>query len=137
MRKAGRRRRLTRSRGCVKAGLANSPCLIGESRQPDRFVATFARSSERPTRSQCDLPHAHLSWAAVKSARVRSQTSVAMAGLHRLSREWDRKPSAPSHRRAPKLDFDLILMILLATLAITVTLMFPEIQLAPSEFAGP
>jgi hypothetical protein len=60
-----------------------------------------------------------------------------MAGLHRLSPEWDRKPSAPSHRRTPKLDFGLILMILLATLAITVTLMFPEIQLSPPEFAGP
>jgi uncharacterized protein len=38
---------------------------------------------------------------------------------------------------SPKLDFGLILMILLATLAITVTLMFPEIQLSPPEFAGP
>jgi hypothetical protein len=60
-----------------------------------------------------------------------------MAGLHRLSRERDRQLSALSHRRAPKLHFGLILMILLATLAIAVTLMFPEIQWPPAEFAAP
>jgi hypothetical protein len=60
-----------------------------------------------------------------------------MAGLHRLSREADRKPSVLSFRRAPKFNFGLILMILLATLAIAVTLLFPEVQLSTAELVGP
>jgi hypothetical protein len=38
----------------------------------------------------------------------------------------------------PEMNFGLIAMVLLATLAIIVTLMFPEIQLQPAEFlVGP
>jgi hypothetical protein len=56
-----------------------------------------------------------------------------MSGGRRLSREGDRKPSILPFRLS-KMNFGLIAMLLLATLAIIVTLMFPEIQLQPAEF---
>jgi hypothetical protein len=60
-----------------------------------------------------------------------------MSGGRRLSREGDRKPSILPFRLS-KMNFGLIAMLLLATLAIIVTLMFPEIQLQPAEFlVGP
>jgi hypothetical protein len=59
-----------------------------------------------------------------------------MAGLHRLSGEGDRESSVLPLRRASKLNFGLIFMILLATLAIVVTLMFPEIQFSPADLIG-
>jgi hypothetical protein len=51
-----------------------------------------------------------------------------MSGERRLSREGDRKPSILPIRLS-EMNFGLIPMVLLATLAIVVTLMFPEIQL--------
>jgi hypothetical protein len=56
-----------------------------------------------------------------------------MSGEHRLSREGDRKRSIPSFRLS-ELNFGMIAMVLLATLAIIVTVMFPEVQLQPAEF---
>jgi hypothetical protein len=51
-----------------------------------------------------------------------------MSGERRLSREGDHKPSILPFRLS-EMNFGLIAMVLLATLAIIVTLMFPEIQL--------
>jgi hypothetical protein len=60
-----------------------------------------------------------------------------MSGERRLSREGDRKPSIPGFRPS-EMNFGLIAMVLLATLAIIVTLMFPEIQLQTVDFlVGP
>jgi hypothetical protein len=60
-----------------------------------------------------------------------------MSGERRLSREGDRKPSILPFRLS-EMNFGLIAMVLLATLAIIFTLMFPEIQLQPAEFlVGP
>jgi hypothetical protein len=60
-----------------------------------------------------------------------------MSGERRLSREGDRKLSILPFRLS-EMNFGLIAMVLLATLAIIVTLMFPEIQLQPAEFlVGP
>jgi hypothetical protein len=60
-----------------------------------------------------------------------------MSGERRLSREGDRKPSFPAFRLS-EMNFGLIAMVLLATLAIIVTLMFPEIQLQPADLlVGP
>jgi hypothetical protein len=56
-----------------------------------------------------------------------------MSGPHRLSRDGLRKPSVPSLRRSA-VNFGLIAMVLLATLAIVVTLMFPEASLPASEY---
>jgi hypothetical protein len=58
-----------------------------------------------------------------------------MSGPHRLSRDGLRKPSVPSLRRSV-LNFGLIAMVLLATLAIVVTVMFPEAVLSPGEYPG-
>ncbi len=55
-----------------------------------------------------------------------------MSGERRVSREGDRKPSFPSFRPS-ELNFGLIAMVLLATFAVIVTLMFPEIQLQPAD----
>ena len=57
-----------------------------------------------------------------------------MSGLHRLSREALRKPSVSLRRF--DLNFGLIAMVLLATLAIVVTVMFPDATLATLEFPG-
>jgi hypothetical protein len=59
-----------------------------------------------------------------------------MADLHRLSHEWDRVPLFERLRapEASELNFGVIGLVLLATLAIAVALMFPEAQLAPVEF---
>jgi hypothetical protein len=54
-----------------------------------------------------------------------------MSGQHRLSREGNRAPSPV----VSNLNFGLIAMVLLATLAITATLMFPDVQL--QFLAGP
>jgi hypothetical protein len=60
-----------------------------------------------------------------------------MSGERRLSHEGDRKPSSPAFRPS-EMNFGLIAMLLLATLAIIVTLMFPEIQLQPADLlVGP
>jgi hypothetical protein len=57
-----------------------------------------------------------------------------MSGQRRLSREGKRRLPL----LASEWNFGLIAMVLLATLAIIVTLKFPEIQLQPPEFlAGP
>jgi hypothetical protein len=57
-----------------------------------------------------------------------------MSGQRRLFREGNRAPSL----LASRWNFGMIAMVLLATLAIIVTLKFPEIQLQPAEFlAGP
>jgi hypothetical protein len=58
-----------------------------------------------------------------------------MSGLHRLSHDPLRKPSIPSLRR-PALNFGLIAMVLLATLAIVVTVMFPDATLPALEYPG-
>jgi hypothetical protein len=61
-----------------------------------------------------------------------------MSGARRLSREWDHEPSFLSFPWLSKLNFGVIAMVLLATLAIVVTLMFPEVQLQPVDmFVGP
>jgi hypothetical protein len=96
----------------------------------------------RETRfSLCDLPHGHLSIGAGKvglSSIHNKQRSFAMSGAHRLSLELDREPSFPSLRWASELNFGVITLALLATLAVVVTLMFPEIQLQPVDlFVGP
>jgi hypothetical protein len=66
------------------------------------------------------------------------QRSFAMSGARRLSREWDHDPSFLSLRWPSELNFGVIAMALLATLAIVVTLMFPEVQLQPVDlFVGP
>jgi hypothetical protein len=54
-----------------------------------------------------------------------------MSGQHRLFREGNRELPLPASER----NFGLIAMVLLATLAITATLMFPDIQL--QFLAGP
>jgi hypothetical protein len=94
----------------------------------------------RETRfSLCDLPHGHLPIGAGKFglSSIHKQRSFAMSGAHRLSLEWDREPSFPSLRWASELNFGVITMALLATLAVVVTLMFPEIQLQPVDlFVG-
>ena len=54
-----------------------------------------------------------------------------MSGQRRLFREGNRAPSL----LASKLNFGVIAMVLLATLAITATLMFPDVQL--QFLAGP
>jgi tryptophan-rich sensory protein len=57
-----------------------------------------------------------------------------MSGQRRLLRKGNRKPSL----LAFELNFGLIAMVLLAALAITATLMFPDIPVQPAEFlAGP
>jgi hypothetical protein len=58
-----------------------------------------------------------------------------MSGPHRLSRDGFRKPSVPWLRRST-LNFGLIAMVLLAMLAIVVTVMFPEAVLSPGEYPG-
>jgi hypothetical protein len=58
-----------------------------------------------------------------------------MSGPHRLTRDGFRKPSVPSLRRSA-LNFGLIAMVLLATLAIVVTVMFPEATLPAGEYPG-
>jgi hypothetical protein len=66
------------------------------------------------------------------------ERSFAMSGAHRLSLEWNRQPSFPSLRWQSELNFGVIALALLATLAVVVTLMFPEIQLQPVDlFVGP
>jgi hypothetical protein len=61
-----------------------------------------------------------------------------MSGAHHLSLKWDRDPSFLSLRWASELNFGVITLALLATLAVVVTLMFPEIQLQPVDlFVGP
>jgi hypothetical protein len=55
-----------------------------------------------------------------------------MSGERRLSREGDCKPSILPFRLS-EMNFGLIAMVPLATLAIIVTLMFPEIQLQQLE----
>jgi hypothetical protein len=58
-----------------------------------------------------------------------------MSGPHRLSRDGFRKPSVPWLRRST-LNFGLIAMVLLAMLAIAVTVMFPEANLPAGEYPG-
>jgi hypothetical protein len=58
-----------------------------------------------------------------------------MSGLHRLSRDAFRKPSTPSLQWSA-LNFGLIAMVLLATLAIIVTVMFPDAMSPASEYPG-
>jgi hypothetical protein len=58
-----------------------------------------------------------------------------MSGPHRLSRDGFRKPSVPSLRRSA-LNFGVIAMVLLAALAIIVTVMFPETTSSPGEYPG-
>ena len=58
-----------------------------------------------------------------------------MSGLHRLSAEALRKSSVRSIR-CVDLNFGLIAMLLLATLAIVVTVMFPDVILPALEFPG-
>jgi hypothetical protein len=58
-----------------------------------------------------------------------------MSGLHRLSRDAVVKPSVPSLRWSA-LNFGLIAMVLLATLAIVVTVMFPDATLPALEYPG-
>jgi hypothetical protein len=58
-----------------------------------------------------------------------------MSGPHRLSRDGFRKPSVPSLRRSA-LNFGLIAMVLLAALAIIVTVMFPETTSSSGEYPG-
>jgi hypothetical protein len=53
-----------------------------------------------------------------------------MSGQRRLFREGNRAPSLV----VSNLNFGLIAMVLLTVLAITATLMFPDIQLQPAEF---
>jgi hypothetical protein len=61
-----------------------------------------------------------------------------MSGAHRLSLEWNRRLSFPPFRWPSELNFGVIALALLATLAVVVTLMFPEIQLQPVDlFVGP
>jgi hypothetical protein len=55
--------------------------------------------------------------------------------LHRLSREARRKSSFVT-LRSSDLNFGLIAMVLLATLAIAVTVMFPDVTLPTLEFPG-
>jgi hypothetical protein len=66
------------------------------------------------------------------------ERSFAMSGAHRLSLEWNRRPSFPSLRWPSELNFGVIALALLATLAVVVTLMFSEIQLQHLDmFVGP
>jgi hypothetical protein len=58
-----------------------------------------------------------------------------MSGLHRLSREVPRKPSVDSLRF--ELNFGPVTVVLLAILAIGVTVMFPDATLtAVDGFSG-
>jgi hypothetical protein len=113
---------------------------LRQKRPTSELTSSLSVRLSRSSRSSCfhcDLRHAHLSSAALSSARLRSQRSVAMSGERRLSREGDCKPSFPAFRLS-EMNFGLIAMLLLATLAIIVTLMFPEIQLQPSDLlVGP
>jgi hypothetical protein len=73
----------------------------------------------------------------LRSARLRSQRSVAMSVEHRLSAEGYRKPSL-SALRLSAMNFGLIAVLVLMALAIILTLMFPEFQLQSAEFlVGP
>jgi hypothetical protein len=57
-----------------------------------------------------------------------------MSGQRRLFREANRAPPL----LASKLDFGVVAFVLLAAIAIVLTLMFPEIQLQPPELlVGP
>jgi hypothetical protein len=57
-----------------------------------------------------------------------------MSGQCRTRREGNRKPSLLTS----KLNFGVVAFMLLAAIAIAVTLMFPEIQLQPPELlVGP
>ena len=57
-----------------------------------------------------------------------------MSGQRRLFREGNRAPQL----LASKLDFGVVAFVLLAAIAIVLTLMFPEIQLQPPELlVGP
>jgi hypothetical protein len=57
-----------------------------------------------------------------------------MSGLHRMSRRAFREPSALSLRWCAA-NFGLIAMVLLATLAIVATVMFPDV--APPAWSIP
>jgi hypothetical protein len=57
-----------------------------------------------------------------------------MSGQRRLFREGNRTPPL----LASKLDFGVVAFVLVAAIAIVLTLMFPEIQLQPPELlVGP
>jgi hypothetical protein len=58
-----------------------------------------------------------------------------MSGLHRLSRDGFRKPSV-LWLRWSALNFGWIAIVLLATLAIVVTVMFPDATLPAWEYPG-
>jgi hypothetical protein len=82
----------------------------------------------------CDLPHIYSLAAALGSARLFDQRVCAMSGERRLLREGNRAPSI----LASRLNFGAVAFVLLAAIAIVLTLMFPEIQLQPPELlVGP
>ena len=59
-----------------------------------------------------------------------------MSGERRLSPQGGHKPPRPPFRLS-ELNFGLIAMVLLATLAIAVTLMFPELNFEPADLLSP
>jgi hypothetical protein len=61
------------------------------------------------------------------------KVSAVMSGLRRLSRERGREPSFLSPRVPSELNFGAFCLVVFAALAIVVTLMFPEAQLASAE----
>jgi hypothetical protein len=64
-------------------------------------------------------------------ARLFDHRECAMSGEHRLLREGNRAPPI----LASKLNFGVVAFVLLGSIAIVLTLMFPEIQLQPPELS--